>query len=307
MTVILLGSQRYDPTIAEATQSIGLNGRFAVITAGWQEREPEDDELAEQLGPSLVNLRLHRRADDVFQRDPEFAEAYRARQVRYRMIQDFYRIRLEFLQQSAEVVSHRAAPAEFLEEELEHSVNMIQVLDQHHQDQCDRIRRTFREEWDPAGRPVIREHRARIAELMANCQGLVIAGGHVASIINRLQLFDIAQLWGDRPVLAWSAGAMVLTEHVVLFHDFPPQGTHTPQILDVGLGLVRNLVVFPNPESRLKTDAKDQMAMYARRFHPKRCLTFPRRSWVVYRDGQLQNPHGVSEIHADGQIQELEK
>ena len=59
--VVLLGAQRFDPTLGEAVKDLGIKGRIATITAGWQEREEEDDDLEEHLAPlgiTTENLRL---------------------------------------------------------------------------------------------------------------------------------------------------------------------------------------------------------------------------------------------------------
>ena len=63
----------------------------------------------------------------------------------------------------------------------------------------------------------------------------MIAGGHVASLLNRLKLFDVLGLAAGKPIFAWSAGAMVLTDRIVLFHDYPPYGSDIAQVLDAGL------------------------------------------------------------------------
>src|SRR5207253_2752726 len=72
-----------------------VHRRIATITAGWQEREAEDEELDAHLGGNTVNLRLHARGDELFREDPELRAAHRERQDGLRHRQDFYRIRLE--------------------------------------------------------------------------------------------------------------------------------------------------------------------------------------------------------------------
>ena len=65
MSVILLGPQRR-PTLDAVLRSLGPPpGTFATVTAGWQEREPDDQELAALLGGRSVNLGLCRRWLDV--------------------------------------------------------------------------------------------------------------------------------------------------------------------------------------------------------------------------------------------------
>ena len=306
MKVALLGPQRFDPSVAEAAMAAGVTGRFALITAGWQEREREDDELSEHLGGRTVNLALHERADDVFRSDGELRGAYRARQLRFRQLQDFYRIRLEHLIESARVIAHRAAPTELLAQEQEWSVNGIRVLDKHHLRQCERVRTEFQKEWAPLSRGRVAWHRAELARLLEGCDAVAIAGGHVASLLNRLQLFGVTDLIGERPVFAWSAGAMAVTERIVLFHDDPPYGVDAPQVLEPGLGLVSDVVALPNPEARLALDDAERMAMYAQRFAPATCMVLPRRSWVLFEAGAVVGSQRALTLHADGAVADPE-
>ena len=61
--IVLLGPQRLKPTAATIVEELGIEGPIAAITAGWEERESEDDELAEHFGGRTVNLKLHERAE----------------------------------------------------------------------------------------------------------------------------------------------------------------------------------------------------------------------------------------------------
>ena len=66
----LLGPQRLRPTLAAAIERLGVGGRVAAITAGWQEREAEVEEMRAHLGLPLVDLMLHRRCEQAFAEDP---------------------------------------------------------------------------------------------------------------------------------------------------------------------------------------------------------------------------------------------
>ncbi len=62
---------------------------------------------------------------------------------------------------------------------------------------------------------------------------LAIAGGHVGELARVLHLFHVAPHLPPR-VVAWSAGAMALTERVVLFHDFVPHGVAQTEVYGAG-------------------------------------------------------------------------
>src|SRR5262249_56779928 len=94
--IILLGPQRLRPTLPQVMAEHGVSGPVATVTAGWQEREEDDQELHDALGGASRNLRLYARAEEVFREDPDLHQAYRRRQERLRARQDSYRSRLDY-------------------------------------------------------------------------------------------------------------------------------------------------------------------------------------------------------------------
>jgi hypothetical protein len=305
--MVLLGPQRFDATVAEATGAIGLTGRMALITAGWQEREAEDEALTEHLGCDTVNLRLHQRSERVFFNDPELRKAYRQRQHRLRRMQEFYRIRMQHLLDADRVIHTLSATPDLLAEERETSVAAMQMLDRYHMGRCEQVVAEFRRQWKPEEREAVLEEVSAISKDLADCEAVAIAGGHVASLINRLSLFSLKPLLAGRSILAWSAGAMCITDRVVLFHDSPPNGRSTPQLLCAGLGTVSGVVAFPNSDERMRLDNPTIVSQYAKRFSDAACLAFPRRSWVIWQAGVLRDGHGVKQLMSNGQVVDLEE
>ena len=299
-TIAVLGAQRFDPSLHDAVAAMGVQGRTAIITAGWQEREAEDEELAEHLGGHAINLRLHARADEVFAEDTELRDAHRERQEVLRHRQDFYRVRLEYSLEAERVIRHRQVPATILAEQAEESAWAIRELDEWHLRACAEIRATFEAKWKPLERPSVARHHEELRGLLEDCALVAIAGGQVATLLNRLQLFDMAGLIEKRPIAAWSAGAMALSDTVVLFHDDPPQGPGASEVLDAGLGLLPGLVVLPQPEQRLHLDDHERVERLVRRFAPARCIALPARSWMLWKEGLLEQPHQVVELAVDG-------
>lgn len=297
---VILGAQRFDPTLGSAAKAHGVEGRMALITAGWQEREPEDEELSQHLGGDTVNLKLHARGTQLFAKDPELAKAHRERQVLLRHLQEIYRIRLDHAQRADFEVSHYAMPERMRDEVRATSIEAIKSLDAWHLEKCASVKAEFEERMKTRERPEVRRHREEIQAALEACVGVCIAGGHVAVLVNRLSLFGLDELIGDRAVFAWTAGAMAITERIVLFHDDPPQGQVAEQILDVGLGLLPRAVVFPTPERRLHLDDAANIALLSRRFAPATCLVLPDRSWVSWRADAWGRAEGVTRMSEDG-------
>lgn len=285
--VVLLGPQQVEVDAGRALRELGVGARVALVTAGWQEREADDAALIAALGVPAVNLRLHLRAEEVFAANPELAAAYSARQELLRHLQGFYRIRLDHTEAAARAISVRHVEPELLEQEWKVSVEQFRQLDRDHVERCSAIHDNFDERWELHAREAVARHRGELRALVDGAAAVVIAGGHVASLLNRLKLFDLVGLAEDKPIVAWSAGAMVLTERIVLFHDYPPYGSDIAQVLDAGFGLAPGMVVLPDPRRRIRMDDRDGIARFAQRMAPAACVAMDNGARVVFERGQL--------------------
>ena len=300
--VVLLGPQRVDPVVrggvaapdvGVALAELGVRKQVALVTAGWQEREADADPLVRALGVEAVNLTLHARSQDVFTADPALTAAYSARQELLRHLQSFYRIRLDKTDDAATAISVRHVEPELLAQESRVSVEQFRQLDVDHLDRCRAIHAAFEDRWQLPARPAIARHRDELRALLEPAEALVIAGGHVASLLNRLKLFDVIGLAAGKPIVAWSAGAMVLTDRVVLFHDFPPYGSDIAQVLDAGFGLVPGLVVLPDAARRVRQDDRDGIGRFAQRMAPATCVAMDPGARVTFAAGRLTTAHAA--------------
>jgi hypothetical protein len=271
-SLILVGPQAVRPDLGAALRAGELRGPVALITAGWQEREGEDQALVAELGVEAVNLTLHARSEQVFAADRELARVYRERQARLTQMHDLYRIRLDHGFEAEQAIAARRPDPELLAEEQRASVATLRHHDADHLHRLTAVQAAFEQRWHPSDRPEVARQRRELQELIEPTRTVVVAGGHVASLLYRLKLFDIAALVGDRPWVAAAAGAMVLTERIYIFHDFPPHGTGIAELLDAGLGLARNLVVLPDPRRRLRLDDRAGIGRFVQRVAPADCV-----------------------------------
>lgn len=286
-SVVLLGPQRPSSDVGEALREAGVRGPVALITAGWQERERDDQALVAELGVKAVNLELHARSEEVFASDPEIAAAHKARQARLRLINDFYRIRLDHAFEAAHAISVRHVDPGLLAEELVESVEGLRQLDRDHIERCQATQAAFDREWRPSERAVIAKHRRELAAIIDSADAIVIMGGHVVSLLNRMKLFDVTGLATTQRWFGAAAGAMVLTERIFLFHDFPPHGTGIAEVLDSGFGLVRDLCVLPDPKHRLDIDDHAGIARFVQRIAPATCVALDRGARVYGEAGRV--------------------
>ncbi len=270
--LLLLGPQRLQPTLGGAIATLEADGPVAAVTAGWRDREDEDDELREHLGARTVNLELYRRAEELFADDEKLFAGHRRRQDALRDLQEIYRRRLRHALAAARELLAEPGDSEMLEQARQDAIQAVRRLDSEHLDKVRRIHLRFRRETRPDRRAGLRRQKEELSRLLAGCQALAIAGGHVAVLLNRLRLFDVLYLAGQMPVVAWSAGAMALAERVVVFHDSPPQGAGDAEVLETGLGRLRRLLPFPHARRRLQLRDPLRVSLLARRFAPATCV-----------------------------------
>ncbi len=306
-SVTLLGPQRLAPMVDEVIADLALDGPLAVVTAGWQEREPEDEELNLHLGGRGVNLALYQRALTVHRDDGELAEALHRRQRKLKDLQEMYRLRLSHALDVVRELHHRTAVStDIMVWTSERAMSAVRELDQEHLAKQAEMHDRFTELWQPHERPAVVRHRAELADILAHCRGVFIAGGHVAILVNRLRLFGLAELMAGKTVVAWSAGAMSLGRKVVLFHDRPPQGRGYAEVLEPGLGLTAGLIPFPHARHRLTLNEPDRVTRLARRFEPDLCVAMDEGARIDWTpDSGWQPRAGIVHLGADGQTELL--
>jgi hypothetical protein len=296
---ILLGPQRR-PTLDGMVRSLGLPGPFATVTAGWQEREPDDGELRALLDGRSVGLELYRRWLDVQERDPEYALAERALQGVLGELADLYLLRLDYALQAVYALQRRTSGDPVAE-----AVAGVRSLDAVHLAHVNEARGEFFDRLRPHDRPVIAVHRAEVAGFLDQAAALVVAGGHVGVLTEVLHLFNVAAALRS-PVIAWSAGAMALADRIVLFGDRSAHGPGHPEVYGSGLSVVRDVVLLPHAKARLLLDDAPRMAVFAQRFAPARCVLLEAGTRVeLSGDGSAGLPAGARVLGEDGHVTSL--
>jgi len=308
--IILLGPQRR-PTLEGVARSLGLSGPVATVTAGWREREPDDTELSRVLDGRDVNLRLYQRWLDVRDRVPEYAAGAARLDGVLAELQELYLTRLDYALRAVYALQHREPGDELRSEAMSEAMAVVRELDATHLRRVNEARLEFFDRLRPHEQPVIAEYRAAVSAVLADAAALVIAGGHVGVLAEVLHLFNVAAALNGTapnpavpngaPVIAWSAGAMTLTDRIVLFHDRAPQGAGHPEVYGSGLSIVRDVVLLPHARARLLLDDTPRMAVFARRFAPARCVPLEAGTRIdVSADGAW--PPGIRVLGEDGHM-----
>jgi hypothetical protein len=302
--ILILGPQLRAPVLRDAFAKISLErpAGIVAITAGWQEREGELDALEEHLGQPVRDLRLYERAEAIFDLDRALGEAHRARQNRLKEIQDYYRLRLDAAKTAARELMAREDPGESLRRARRSAVATLRRLDAELLREIGRVHAEFETAQRTAERPAVARQRVEMRRVVEEAALVLVAGGHVAVLLNRLRLFDLPGLLRGKLVAAWSAGAMALSDRVVLFHDRPPQGAGNAEVFEAGLGLVSGAVFLPDASARLRLRDASRVRLLAHRFAPATCYALDDGDWLLWRNGRLDDCSGAKRLLRSGRL-----
>ena len=301
--IVLLGSQRR-PSVQHVVRELDPDATVATVTAGWQEREPDDTELNELLGNRAVNLSLHARWQDVLEKDRDYAAAEREHAAALEELRQLYLTQLDrALDATYDIAAGKEGRPRFRDRVLADALELVRMADEQHLVRVREAHLEFYDAWQPQARPLVAAHREQVKEILRSATAVVIAGGHVGDLVKVLHLFHVEPHLPGL-VVAWSAGAMALTERVVLFHDFVPHGVAQTELMGEGIGLLRNLVPLPDARRRLRVNDPVRMSVLARRFAPARCVVLDDGVRVRLVDGGL--PAEARVVDHDGRITPIE-
>lgn len=305
--VVLLGPQRPHANLRAALDALDARraspvraGPIVCITAGWRQDEADDETLRRDIHPDAVSLPLYAAFERISRTAPDLAAAYKERQNRVRKIKSLYRVRLHpTITAARRLIARSHEDPELVEQFLEAAVRSLREIDQNFLDHVSAVHHSFEASFDPQAHAEVARVRASAQELLSEARAVVITGGHVGVLRNRLAFFGMDGLLcaanaAGVAIAAWSAGAMALTDRVVLFHDDPPHGVGDPELLDRGLGVVPRLVLFPDASHRLRLDDQPRVGVLARRFGPARSFALESGAWLTLEGGRWVN-HGPRE------------
>jgi hypothetical protein len=284
---ILLGPQSPRPNLRQAVDAIGAEGPVMVISAGWRDSEGEIEELQDELGRPLEDLMIYQQAEEIFAREPDLRALQRERQDKLKELQELYRIRLGPTIAAARKLMRATAHPELLRLEQRAAIAQVRALDRHHLRRIQAIHRHFDQRRAQLQIPAATAVREAVQRRVAKAGLVLVTGGHVAVLLNRLRLFRLAEELARKPLIAWSAGTMALSERVVLFHHHAPQGRRDAELLDAGLGIVRGRILLPHAGTRLDWRNRKRMALFSRRFSPAVCCTLDSGSLLHFEDELL--------------------
>ena len=183
-SAVVLGPQRRDPIVRQAIEDLVADpgSPVAVITAGWEEREDEDEELREHVNRPLVNLQLWSRVESLFEQDKELREAVRERHVTWRRVQEIYRLRLKGLLGSTRELLRRGDGDSLYAIEEQDSWELVRGLDAQHMARVAQIHAEFDDRIKPAERETVQKERREIERRDGGAKGQALGHAHWPSL-----------------------------------------------------------------------------------------------------------------------------
>lgn len=309
--VVILGPQRPVPNLADALAALDFDGPVGLITAGWRVDEDEVGPLLRHVQRDVRHLRLYAEVEAVLQTDPELAAAYHARQLRIRAYKDVYRISLRAAAMAVGELWDRVdADPELYGPDLDDAIGALRLVDERLLERVDAIRAAHPDVARPWERPAMRLVHERMLEQLDGIGALLVAGGHVAVLRNRLRMLGLDEAiralpGNDVPILAWSAGAMVLSRRIALYYDDPPEGHGDAEVFGRGLDMLPGVVWLPHARMRLDLDDRRNVSTLARRLRPERAVALEGGAWLSF-DGSTWTDRsaegGCFHLAADGAL-----
>lgn len=300
---LLLGPQRPSLNLGDAVAGAGFpEGPIAVISAGWQEAEGDIEDVREVLDRPLVDLRLYHRAEQIFAADSRLRDAYRRRQDKLIELQRLYRLRLRQLAIAARETLRAEGDPAMVSTEQRHAISQLRALDRHHRHRVQAIQAACDAEIGVLASASPAEHMDAIEKILADCQTVLITGGNVVVLLNRLRMFAGHRLLDDKHLIAWSAGAMALSDVIVLYHDRTPQGRRDPEVLADGLGILPGFVFLPDAKRRLRANDRLRIGLFSRRFAPAASVTLDSGSMLRFDGRDLRAVDSARRLTRGGRL-----
>ncbi len=297
MSLTILGPERPEGALPGVLQKHGVTGPLALVSAGWRYDEARDEPLRTAVPNEVRNLRLYDRFRILEREAPDLISRYTAKQDALRRVKHRYRMRVQ-----AGLASATALHAEYKDVSCRwflQSIRHLQETDELFLAEARALHDRFESEAQPGQHPLVRRARETVREELAGCAALLIAGGHIGVLRNRCFFFDLGPVLNHQPLYAWSAGAMLLTERVLLYHDRTAYGPGTAEFLDHGFGLLRNTVFLPHARERLDLDNTLNLTVLVHRLAPRRVIGL--ENGAVYDNGAYTGAPGAAfALHLDG-------
>jgi hypothetical protein len=300
--LLLLGQQRESPRLSEVLARWRIQGSVGLVSAGWEEDEEDDQWVRDAIDLPVVNSQLYQLADRMFQDDPEVLTLLRERQDRLRDLREINALQTEQLFALARELWRRIEENAGAVGPFQQTMAHLREVDRTYLRAVSTVIKEYEQRIAPRVRPSIQSYQQAVLRRMEGCQALLLAGGHVGVLLNRLNLCRLLQHL-QLPIIAWSGGAMALGERVFFYDHFIPHAKKEVELSRQGMRLFSGLQVFPRAAERLNLQDQSELAILARRIETP-CLLLEPNSEIQWSTAGNLSASGVRVADANGEIQD---
>ncbi len=300
--LVLLGQQRDVPRLQSVLERCNISGPVGLVSAGWEEDEDDDQWVRDAVDVPVINSQLYGLADQLFQQDPQVIELLRERQDRLRELREINELQTEHLCTVARELWRRLASHAGALVPLQQTFEQLRTVDDSYLEAITTIIVEYDQRIAPKERPSVLEYRHKVLERLQDCQALLIAGGHVGVLLNRLnlcRLFQHIQL----PIIAWSGGAMALGERVYFYDQFLPHTKREVELSRRGMCLFSGAQLFPRASQRLQLHDSLELGILSRRMKSP-CLLLDEHSEMAWSENGELHAANVRYINELGETKE---
>jgi hypothetical protein len=288
--------------VARDLAALGVDGPVALVTAGWEEGERNDADLDRVLGGGTRNLGLFGRRLDILETDSEYADELRRVRSLLTQLREVYLVQLRHALRGVDAVrQHDSSARRLAGVQLDEAIETVRALDERHAARLEALLGDFYVAYPPHERGAVAKHRDEVASILAGCAALAIAGGHVGVLTECLHLCNVGGMLADRPVVAWSCGAMAIAERVMVVDDHDLAG-RADEVLGAGIGVVHGVVPLPAARSRLRIDDRNHLALLARRLAPRACVLLDEGDRVPFDTDGVADLAAARVVAPDGTV-----
>jgi len=271
---------------------------------------------------NIQNLSIYHAFNHLKQRDPKLYQRYHAKQQVIQQVKRFYReknsglirilqnqvslLRETFPQLSlAQMLRHDIAEAQsqlseynpwqmlyhYACQDIQASLQKLREHDQQMLAVCHEIDAAFFSSSGVQQHPLYQEIRAELQARILSANSIFIFGGHIAVLYNRLNFFDLKEIFHEAlergtSFYTVSAGSLCLCDYLVVFDEDSHEWTGSErmydfELFDKGFGLVTKVQLFPHCRDYITMEDPDTIAYTAARFNRSLCVGLDQQSFLL--------------------------
>ena len=298
----LMGHQRDSGSLQEILERWEIDGPVALISAGWEEDEEDDQWVRDAIDVEVINSKLYQFADELFLADQEVLALLRERQDRLRELRDVNEVQTTRLSEIARELWMRMETQASSVPAYHATMQHLRDVDRRYLESIGTVIGEYDRRMDSEHRPSIQAYRQRTRDQISECSGLLLAGGHVGVLLNRLYLSGILDQL-EVPVIAWSGGAMALGDRVYWYDHNAPHGKGEIEVSRRGMCWYRGVQLFPLAAERLHLSEPVEMALLANRLEATGLAMGPESRLEWDKAGQF-HVRGVRCLGVDGTLED---